>query len=97
MPKRNRTKRGGGVWDSIKSGMSGLSNSVSSLWKPKQYPNQVTYGGKRTRKNRHVKKGGFKDNTPQTGLAAHAGSFSGATARPQAWVGGKRTKRRRRH
>ena len=38
-------------------------------------------------------RGGFKDNTPTTGLAAHAAPFSGPTAQPQTIVGG-RTRRR---
>ena len=49
-------------------------------------------GGKTKRRRRM--RGGFKDNTPTTGLASHAASFSGSTAQPHNWVGG-RTKRRR--
>ena len=49
------------------------------------------YMGGRTRRRRM--RGGFKDNTPTTGLAAHAASFSGETAQPHNWVGG-RTRRR---
>ena len=56
-----------------------------------------TYGGKRYRKLRQTKRrkmrGGFEDNTPTTGLAVHAAPFSGPTAEPHNWVGGK-TKRR---
>lgn len=59
---------------------------------PSSAPSSMpSYGGK-TRKRRM--RGGFTDNTPATGLAAHAGSFSGETARPHNWVGGK-TKRRK--
>lgn len=52
------------------------------------------YGGRRTKRRRHMK-GGFKDNTPTTGLASNAASFSGTTAQPQTIVGG-RTRRHRR-
>jgi hypothetical protein len=47
--------------------------------------------GGRTRRRRM--KGGFKVNTPTTGLASHAAPFSGPTAQPHNWVGG-RTRRR---
>lgn len=60
------------------------------------------YGGKKGSKKRRMR-GGFKDNTPTTGLAVHAASFSGKTAQPHNWVGGKtrrrvrKSKRTRRH
>jgi hypothetical protein len=38
-------------------------------------------------------RGGYSNNISRTNLAASAGSFSGSTARAQAYVGG-RTKRR---
>jgi len=48
------------------------------------------YGGKnRTKKIR----GGFKDNISMTNLASHSASFSGKTAQPHNWVGGKSKKR----
>jgi hypothetical protein len=49
-----------------------------------------TGGKNKTRRMR----GGYKDNTPTTGLASHSASFSGNTAKPHTWVGGKT---RRRH
>ena len=49
-----------------------------------------TYGGKKTR--RRIK-GGTKGYTPTTGLAAHGAHFSGPTAKPHNWVGGKTKKR----
>jgi len=52
-----------------------------------------TTGGKHRRSKRRRILGGFKDNTPITGLAAHAGPFSGPTAQPHNLVGG-RTRRR---
>jgi hypothetical protein len=39
-------------------------------------------------------KGGTKGYTSLTNLASTAHSFFGATAKPQVWVGGKRTKKR---
>jgi len=50
------------------------------------------YGGK-TRRRRM--KGGFKDNTPTTGLASHAAPFSGPTAQADNSVGGRTRKRGR--
>jgi len=53
-----------------------------------------TYGGKsRKHKRRHMR-GGYKDNISTTNLAAKAASFSGPTAKPHTWVGG-RTRRHR--
>ena len=52
-----------------------------------------TFGGKRSRRRRNIS-GGFKDNTPTTGIAVNASSVSGIkTAQPHNWVGG-RTRRR---
>jgi hypothetical protein len=39
-------------------------------------------------------KGGIKGYTSLTNLASTAHSFFGATAKPQVWVGGRRTKKR---
>ena len=52
------------------------------------------YGGKRKTKRKY---GGYKANTPTTGLATNASSVSGMqTAKPHTWVGGK-THRRHKH
>lgn len=55
------------------------------------------YGGKRRRRGNRTKRlrGGTKGYTSLTNVASHASSFSGATARPQVWVGGKKSRRRR--
>ena len=94
------------IWDKTKnaasSATSGLTGTPSSTYSPApSYPSAPTtpyqpmttstYGG-RTRRRRM--RGGFKDNTPTTGLAAHAASFSGITAPPHNLVGGKTRKRR---
>ena len=69
-------------------GSSSSSTSVSSV--PSYTPR---VGG---RKRRSMRGGDFIANTPTTGLAFHAAPFSGETARPNTWVGGK-TKKRRKH
>jgi hypothetical protein len=62
-------------------------------------PQQSSYsmgmgmGGKKKSKRRM--RGGFKDNTPTTGLAYHASPFSGSTAQPRNMVGGKTRRRRK--
>ena len=56
-------------------------------------PTSSGFMGGRTRRRRM--RGGFKDNTPTTGLASHAAPFSGPTAQPHNWIGG-RTRRRHR-
>jgi hypothetical protein len=56
-------------------------------------PTYIPTGGRK--KTRKHFRGGFKDNTPSTGLASTAASISGIkSAQPHNWVGG-RTKRRR--
>jgi hypothetical protein len=68
--------------------------TTSTPTTPTQPMTTSTYGG-RTR--RHRMKGGFKDNTSTTGLAVHAAPFSGPTAQPHNWVGGKTKRRNRKH
>jgi hypothetical protein len=45
------------------------------------------------RRRRTSKRGGYSANTPTNGLASTASPFSGKTAQPHVWVGGK-TRRR---
>lgn len=83
---------------SATSSLTGSPTTTSSTFTPApttsvQPMTTSTYGG---RSRRRRMRGGFKDNTPTTGLAAHAASFSGQTAKPHNLVGG-RTKRRHRH
>ena len=90
------------LWEKTKKATSDTYNSVtgstssSSSYMPSSTtPTSTSYGymgGRRKRSRRHMR-GGFHDNTPTTGLAAHAASFSGQTAQPQTIVGG-RTRRR---
>ena len=76
--------------------VSSVKKSFSDWWNGNNQSSSylpTTYGGrKRTSRRKH--KGGFKANTPSSGLAAHAGSYSGSpTAKPHNLVGG-RTRRR---
>lgn len=89
---------------------SGLTGTASTSYTPPPAPTPVPtptpapaspaltpVGGKtrRRRRRRHMK-GGFKDNTPTTGLVVHAAPFSGSTAKPHNWVGGRTKKRHHR-
>lgn len=92
------------LWDKTKntasSATSSLTGSTTSYtptqtsMTPTQPMTTSTYGGKSRRRRM---RGGFKDNTPTTGLAAHAASFSGQTAQPHNWVGGRTRRRGRKH
>ena len=90
------------AWDKTKSASSSAYNYVMETDKPtnsymptlsSSNTSSYTMGGrKRTRK--HMR-GGFKDNTPTSGLAAHAAPISDVkNAQPHNWVGGKKTKKR---
>jgi hypothetical protein len=59
---------------------------------PIPVPSLVPVTGGRKRRSRRMR-GGYSNNISTTNLAASAGSFSGSTAKAQAYVGG-RTKRR---
>lgn len=87
------------MWDKTKnaasSATSSLSGSTASYTPTTQPMTTSTYGGKSRR--RRMRGGTFKDNTPTTGLAAHAASFSGQTAQPHNWVGGRTRRRGRKH
>lgn len=74
---------------------SGYSTSQSGYDTYQQPMTSYTYGGRRSRKNTRRMKGGFKDNTVMTGLAADAAPFSGVTAKPHTLVGGKTRRRGR--
>jgi hypothetical protein len=74
-----------------------LKSSMSSTSTPSYSTPPRSYGGRKRRSGSKKMRGGnFTDNTPTSGLAFHAAPFSGETARPNTWVGGK-TKKRRRH
>lgn len=73
------------------------SNTYQS--QPPPYQPTTNFGGTKTkRRNRHRKNkrgGSFKDNMSLTNLASHAAPFSGNTAQPHNWVGGKTNRRRK--
>ena len=97
---------GTGTTSSSWFGSSTPSTSSSSSWFGSSTPTTSTttttgtgnswFGGKRRRgkhTHRRHKRGGTPGWTPLTGIAAQGAPFSGETAKPQVWVGGK-TKRR---
>lgn len=76
------------AWDKTKKAVGMSDNSTLS------YPtSNSSYGGK-TKRRRHSMKGGY---TSTTGLAAHAAPFSGPSAKPHVWLGGKKTRRSGKH
>ena len=96
MKKRNirKTMKGGGFLETLSNLGNSISQSANTLWeKTKNYTSSITTGssnytgGRRTRRRRM--RGGFEDNTPTTGLASNAAQFSGPTAQPRNFVGGK--------
>ena len=85
------------MWNKTKSSTANLSSQPSTGYVPPStgyFPptnNNYIRGGKiRTRKM----KGGYNANTPTTGLVAESAPFSGPTAQPHNWVGGKTRKRK---
>ena len=99
------------IWEKTKNATSNLTGSTpsygSSSYNTPSYTSapmsSSTYGGKHSRRRRHMR-GGFKDNTPTTGLALHAAPISGiSTAKAHNWVGGRtrrrgrKTRRHRKH
>ena len=82
------------AWNKTKSATTGAYDSVTGTTSTTSYvPTTTTGGRKRSKRMR----GGFSDNTPTTGLAAHASPISGVkTAQPHNLVGG-RTRKHRRH
>ena len=85
------------VWQKTKdttSSLTGSTPSTSYTNNSYQSPRSTSaYGGKHSRRRR-LMRGGFKDNTPTTGVASHAAPISGvSTANAHNWVGG-RTRRR---
>jgi hypothetical protein len=91
------SSNGEGWYDSLKKNASSASSwltsdSATTAPAATEAPPAPTYGG-RKRKSRRMR-GGYSDNMSMTNLASRAAPFSGETARPQAYVGGRRTKRR---
>lgn len=83
------------MWEKTKNATSGLTSSTPSTTYSSAPMSTSTYGGKRSRRRRHMR-GGYEANAPTTGLAVNAASISGfSTADAHNWVGG-RTRRRHR-
>ena len=81
------------AWNKTKSATSGAYDSATGTTPTGTTPTGTTsaFGGKRKRSRKM--RGGFSDNTPTTGLAAHASPISGVkSAQPHNWVGGKTKK-----
>jgi len=88
------------LWNKTKSTTSYLTGTSSAVPPQPAYNNYIRGGKTRRRKMR----GGYNANTPATGLASTAASFSGQTAQPHTYVGGKtkrhsgrKSRRHRRH
>jgi hypothetical protein len=91
------------AWNKTKNAtMPNTYSSPTSTYNSNTYPPTMAGGRKRRKSRRKSRKsmrgGGFTDNTPTTGLASTAASISGIKS-PQAHnlVGGRKTRRRRRH
>jgi len=82
------------AWNKTKNATTSAYDSATGTTPSTTYPSTTsTFGGKRKRSRKM--RGGFRDNTPTTGLAANASPISGIkSAQPHNWVGGKTKKRR---
>ncbi len=91
---------GAGWMDSLKKNASSASgwltsDSATPIASASTTENSTsTYGGKRGKRKSRRMRGGYSDNMSTTNLASSAAPYSGETARAQAYVGGRRTKRR---
>jgi hypothetical protein len=91
-----------GAWNSTKKASTDAYNSATGSSSASSYVPTTTTpsstsilpsGGKK----RRTKRGGYSASSPMNSLASTAGSFSGKTAQPQNWVGGKTKRRRHKH
>lgn len=75
------------AWNSTKKATTSAYNSATGSTTPTYTPTYTPTGGRKKRSRKHMK-GGFTDNTPLTGLAAHAEPVTDIkTAQPQTMVG----------
>lgn len=92
-----------GLWQKTKSATSSLTGTNSTTSYTTQTQASSTPSGimggttSRGRRTKRRLRGGYKDNSPTTGLASHAASFSGKTAQPHTLVGGKTKRHKHRH
>jgi hypothetical protein len=90
------------AWTSTKKASSDAYNSAtgtpsSSSYIPTTTTSSTSMLPSGGRKRRTAKRGGYSASSSMNGLASTAGSFSGKTAQPQNWVGGRTKRRRHRH
>jgi hypothetical protein len=89
------------VWEKTKQTASDAYGSVTGApsTQSSTYVPSSTYGGKKRRMSRRKMRGGYADNISLNNLAANAAPFTGNTAQPHTWVGGRtrRNKRKRSH
>ena len=92
------------MWEKTKNATSSLTNSTVNTNTSQPTMTTTTYGGRHRRRGKGTitgkrtrrMRGGFKDNTPTTGIATHASPISGVTtAKPHNWVGGKTRRHKR--
>lgn len=113
--RRRRTMKGGfweaitNAWGKTKesasnayNSMTGTTSTQSTYVPPPAAPvyTPTSYGGKKKRTMRRKRmRGGYSDNISLSNLASNAASFTGVTAQPHTWVGGKtkKNRHRRRH
>lgn len=89
-----KTKKATSNAYSYVTGSTSNTYSIPSLIPSTQNSSSGYMGGKTKRRRM---RGGFKDNNPTTGLASHAAPFSGSTAQPHNWVGGRTRRRGRKY
>ena len=95
------TQGASSMWEKTKNATSSLTGSTpSTTYSSTSYQqapmSTSTYGGKHSRRRRHMR-GGYKDNTPTTGIASNAEPVTPMkTAQPHNWVGGRTRRRGRR-
>ena len=94
---------GSGWFDSLKKKTGSASSWLTTDSSAAPAPSASSYsptapaspypvsGGRR---RKHRMRGGYSDSVSMSNLASRAALFSGATARAQAYVGGRRTKKR---
>jgi hypothetical protein len=86
------SEKASSAWNGTKKATTDAYNSATGTTSTPSYIPTTTGGRKRSKRMR----GGFSDNTPTTGLAAHASPISGVkSAQPHNLVGGKTRKRSR--
>ena len=106
MRNRSRCRRGGFEWGSPSTWK--LSNPFASddddpQPSPPPPPPYVTpptsngMGGRKGKRRGSMRGGNYSDNTPLTGLAATAASFSNGNTASFSYVGGRTRRRRHRH